>query len=159
MRPHPRIRKTIMWGGICLAVVCVALIALTPNRGWGVFRTTQTHAQSLRITEGAMVWDVTTFSRPAPTEQTYTHMFADRLPTSKVRWWFYPQSVRAGWRRDLPLWMPALASLIAAGFAWRLDTLARRRERMNACPSCGYDRTGLAPSSPCPECGTNAPQA
>lgn len=31
-------------------------------------------------------------------------------------------------------------------------TIRRRRVRRNLCPGCGYQRTGLAPSSPCPEC-------
>lgn len=34
--------------------------------------------------------------------------------------------------------------------AWR----HRRRERPDwACPSCSYDRTGIAVGAPCPECG------
>jgi hypothetical protein len=49
----------------------------------------------------------------------------------------------------IPLWAIALQCLVSAAAAWRLDTLARRRTRLNHCPTCNYDRTGL----PCPECG------
>jgi hypothetical protein len=38
----------------------------------------------------------------------------------------------------------------------RLDTLARRRARLNHCPTCNYDRTGLPAASRCPECGAVA---
>ncbi len=62
----------------------------------------------------------------------------------------------------LPLWPPAALSLLATATAWRLDTLARRRERVGFCPKCGYDRTGLvgvggAAGAVCPECGAGAP--
>jgi hypothetical protein len=33
---------------------------------------------------------------------------------------------------------------------------ARRRVRRGRCPSCGYDRAGLAEGSACPECGKGA---
>jgi hypothetical protein len=33
-------------------------------------------------------------------------------------------------------------------------TIRRRRVRRNVCPSCGYQRTGLVPDSPCPECSS-----
>ncbi len=49
-----------------------------------------------------------------------------------------------------------LLAAIPTALAWRLDTLARRREKLGACPSCGYDRAGLAFSAPCPECGNAA---
>ena len=38
---------------------------------------------------------------------------------------------------------------------WWLDIRARRRARkIGHCPHCRYDRTGLAPETPCPECGS-----
>ncbi|XVJ58526.1 MAG: hypothetical protein HEQ23_03645 [Tepidisphaera sp.] len=33
-------------------------------------------------------------------------------------------------------------------------TIRRRRVRRSLCPGCGYQRTGLAPDSPCPECAS-----
>jgi hypothetical protein len=64
---------------------------------------------------------------------------------------------------DLPalvLWPGfALNTLIYAALAWsvwRLPFAVRRyrRRRRGRCVKCGYDRTGLAPAAPCPECGT-----
>ncbi|MCC6969685.1 MAG: hypothetical protein IT434_05630 [Phycisphaerales bacterium] len=56
----------------------------------------------------------------------------------------------------LPLWIPWL---IALGFsAWFLRD--HRREKMRRmigrCPACGYDRSGLPQSAPCPECAAPA---
>jgi len=65
-----------------------------------------------------------------------------------------------GWYHDptcawltVPLWMPALGTLLGSAAAWRLDALARRRARLNLCPKCNYDRAGIAGDAKCPECG------
>jgi rubrerythrin len=42
---------------------------------------------------------------------------------------------------------------ITTALAWRLDTFARRRARLNLCPKCNYDRAGIAGDAKCPECG------
>ncbi len=56
----------------------------------------------------------------------------------------------------LPLWIPAALSAVPTAAAWHLHRLARRREhaaRTHRCPRCGYDLAGIAPATPCPECG------
>jgi rubrerythrin len=40
-----------------------------------------------------------------------------------------------------------------AAAAWYLEILARRA-RLNLCPKCKYDRTGIAAGAVCPECGS-----
>ena len=57
------------------------------------------------------------------------------------------------WAFSVPLWIPAAGALIFTAIVWRLDTLARRRARLNLCPKCHYDRAGLAAGAVCPECG------
>ena len=60
----------------------------------------------------------------------------------------------AAWGASIPIWN-ALALLVpATTLAWLFDTLARRRAHLNLCPACHYDRTGLPPQSPCPECAS-----
>ncbi|HVU64173.1 MAG TPA: hypothetical protein VHC70_09365 [Phycisphaerales bacterium] len=53
----------------------------------------------------------------------------------------------------MPLWLLAAAALGVAIAASAPELLARRRARLNLCPSCHYDRAGLAAGAKCPECG------
>ena len=57
----------------------------------------------------------------------------------------------------VPLWIPFLPFAVATGLFWLPDYIAAKRVRAGRCPSCGYDRRGLAPDAACPECGTPAP--
>ena len=81
-----------------------------------------------------------------------------------VRWWFRrlenpisraPGGVTVTWR--IPLWPFVLLTGVPG--VWML-VKTRRRTNPNACPACGYDRTGLPQSptgpAPCPECGKSA---
>lgn len=56
----------------------------------------------------------------------------------------------------LPLWplilLPAIP--IAVG-SFRLKR-SNTRLKSGSCPNCGYDRSGLQPSAPCPECSQKA---
>jgi hypothetical protein len=52
-----------------------------------------------------------------------------------------------------PLLFPAAVLAIPTFLAWSADVRARRLARLNHCPTCNYDRTGLPAASPCPECG------
>lgn len=45
------------------------------------------------------------------------------------------------------------AAAIGSGVAFVETIRALRRRKRGCCLWCGYDRSGLAPGSPCPECG------
>lgn len=55
----------------------------------------------------------------------------------------------------IPLWVLTFLTLLLTAAAWRLDILARRRERVGLCVKCGYSRAGLPLDTPCPECGVS----
>jgi hypothetical protein len=57
------------------------------------------------------------------------------------------------WYVRLPLWMPIAALALPTVFAWRSHRRRGARSAAEACPKCGYARTGLSPGTPCPECG------
>ena len=69
------------------------------------------------------------------------------------RWWFRTVSLPGFRVVHIPLWLPALLSLLATAAAWRADAKHLRRAREGLCPECGYDRAGLAAGAVCPECG------
>ena len=59
-----------------------------------------------------------------------------------------------------PLWTGLCLDTLLYALAWLALLLipptlrTRSRRRRNRCTHCNYDRTGLAPSAVCPECGT-----
>ena len=151
MKSHPRIRKTIKWGGaavtVMLAVVwifgactyfvcfCKAGAYISMSRGqFCVMRCTPD--SNLVHREDNLRW------LPLP-----------------IQWNFYwshspAKAFTSSWTLAVPLWAPVALVLPVTVFAWRLDTLARRRARLNLCPKCNYDRAGLASKdAKCPECG------
>ncbi|HMN41800.1 MAG TPA: hypothetical protein PKE29_13220 [Phycisphaerales bacterium] len=60
------------------------------------------------------------------------------------------------WYLELPLWIPFAGAAAIAALAWRTHLRPRSPAELAACPACGYDLRGLAPSAPCPECGATA---
>ncbi|CAG0991473.1 hypothetical protein PHYC_02322 [Phycisphaerales bacterium] len=52
--------------------------------------------------------------------------------------------------RAVPLWVPSLLLAAVSALLWRSHL---RDRRANNCPECNYPLSGLAPGSPCPECG------
>jgi hypothetical protein len=63
-------------------------------------------------------------------------------------WSIRPNSALIGF----PHWLPISLFLVPSSTVLVLDARKRRRSP-TACTHCGYDRSGLAPGSPCPECG------
>lgn len=55
---------------------------------------------------------------------------------------------------SIPLWMLFVPLSALSVALWRFDSRATQREATHRCPACTYPRTGLTPTSPCPECGT-----
>ena len=159
MRPHPRIRKTIKCGGAALTVLLVVVWIGSAWWAVGWQPTDYTHIEveygQLRIshTEGWVARSEASLSVRRSCD------FYEAVPRPRLRPWPL-------WRNDagrfalfevyIPLWMLGAVTFVPTALAFRLDTLARRRERMNLCAKCHYDRTGLAAEVVCPECGAAA---
>ncbi|HMN40287.1 MAG TPA: hypothetical protein PKE29_05540 [Phycisphaerales bacterium] len=147
MRSHPRIRKTIKWvrgGG---AAVTVPLVVVWIGSGWWAFgHNANSGYGSVWIRSGALavsVWHLAGRAQHAPLPLA---LRGRRFVSHRESFhWLYSYSdyptVDERW--EIPLWPVVLASIVTTALAWRLDTLARRRERLGLCPKCRYDRAGL----------------
>jgi len=82
---------------------------------------------------------------------------------STARWMLVPtmdlsQPPSMGWSGSMtiPFWLVAVVTAIPTVFIARWY---KRTGPRGLCPTCHYPRTGLTPTSPCPECGTPAPSS
>jgi hypothetical protein len=148
--PTPRIRKAIKWGGLAVALLCAAAWGITWRWKLGYARSP---GPLVVLMEGAAGggW------REGPLLPAETGLFATARGEHAMAWWGFWYCDGAGWILSTPLWVPALLSAAAGAAAWRLDVRARRPGAPVVCPGCLYDRAGLAPSAPCPECAAPPP--
>ncbi len=70
-------------------------------------------------------------------------------------WWYTWVSLKRLWFLQIPLWVPLVATTSVAAFCWHRRIWVS--SHLNRCPTCKYDRAGLAPAAPCPECHSAAP--
>ncbi len=150
------IRKTVKWGGLVVGIA-LAIVFVVTWRRWCMVHWQPTAAvvYCLEVSSGnfiydhAAAWDSTLAGGPP-----YWNWNVRDEPN--VFWWPWKLQTPSVLRLGLPLWIPSLAALTTSALAWRLDHIANRRAKTDACPKCSYDRAGLAPAAPCPECGAPA---
>ena len=149
VKPHPRIRKFLKWGGVVGSIV---LCTVWIGSAFVECGYEDPYRHLLYLYEG---------------EFSYYHIsLTDKSSGGVLKWNSHPYSglrwlpkhgpTNLGWFVVLPLWPFVLVSTATTAAAWRMDTLAQRRKRFGGCPACGYDRAGLAADAPCPECNTKA---
>jgi hypothetical protein len=157
MKPHPRplyIRKAIKWG---CAATTVFLVVVWIGSGWWKPMWIETRAGDLEIDRGRVCFQSSDFlDYPTDWPQNAWPRGVMELPKFRIEWGVTIKIGGAKREIAIPLWMFALLAGAVTAFAWRLDTLARRRALLNLCPKCHYDRTGLTGGlgAVCPECGT-----
>jgi hypothetical protein len=145
MKPHPRIRKTIKWGG---AAAILLLLVVWLGSGWGRLLWQTQGWWRFVVARGRIV---VTHSDPAVNKSSPQVDFG--AGEFRWEWRYFRTSAGGGWAVALPLWWPLPFLAVGTAAAWRLDTVARRRVRLNLCPKCNYDRAGIAADAKCPECG------
>jgi hypothetical protein len=147
MQPHPRIRKTIKWGG---AAVTVLLVVVWIASGWAAVGWYGESGFGVRIGEGGLQVGryPTVWPGGASLPQGLTW---DRSESAAFSPGFMSDGISA--HAFVPLWIMFAIVLAPTVFAWRLDARARPRARLNLCQKCAYDRAGLASPAKCPECG------
>ncbi len=160
MKPHPRIRKTIKWGGAVVTVLLVVVwvgsgrMSLYWMNGRGFMANVNRGLIQLHYPAGGFIGSVLQASpRASNLPPALEPMWAKEVHEWDLLCWvqWHDGQYRNG--RGIPIWIAVLGALSLTSIAWRLDTLARRRTRLNLCPKCNYDRTGLVGGAVCPECG------
>ncbi len=172
MKPHPPIRKTIKWGGAAVTVLVVVVWILNewPRNVLGrqtnwwrmpyswrephVWRHVHTGSNTIffgGLVQGRVVVGRQTVGWWILNSRPYFGDTSDWYPFDGKKWLVWKDSTT--WAGGAPLWVFIAICAFGTGWAWRLDTLARRRERLNLCSQCNYDRAGLAIGAACPECG------
>lgn len=149
MKPHPRIRKTVKWGGTALTVLLVALWILC---AWYNLGYIDSVGRGAVLADGRIILLHNREVKFLGSGLTgWTASLSEEYP--RINWWFdfsFEEPITGG---AIPLWLPTGFTLLATAAAWRAEGIVRRRTRGSLCGTCGYDRAGLAKGSPCPECG------
>ena len=156
MRPHPRIRAAVQWGGLFLTLLLAAAWLVSVR--WCV----AVSAGPIEVSLGSGVigvgWEEP-WSWPGG-------LFWGVASAEPLTWWFgFEQTTfwinvnragppPAGWtptlthtRVSAPIWCLALLSAVSSVAGWRAA-------RQGMCDRCSYPRAGLAVGAPCPECGS-----
>jgi hypothetical protein len=143
MKPHPRIRKTIKWGG---AAVTVLLLVVWIGSGW--FYSIRAARIAIGCAHGSLVVAPNGDGRSMPTWWWGWHFY--RIPAGFDLWFSY----KGEYDWSVPLWVLIAPLGASTALAWRADARAHNaRARLNLCPKCNYDRAGIAADANCPECG------
>ncbi len=121
MKPHPRIRKTVKWGG---ALLTVLLVVVWVGSDWrdavyrnkhGFIRVVQGGVRVLRVGPGD------TWGGPQGWSCS-THPL-------RFLWWPYVRRESSLVNMFIPLWPLALMTLMGSATAWWLDSRASRLAR------------------------------
>ncbi len=146
MAKRAGIRKMVKWGGLAVSVL-LAVAWVGSCWYWAGWRTPGDGA--IGVADGLLVVREPLWPLGLGGDGPFT---LDALPL-KMEWWFVSESSGRHSITGVPLWIPLLIAAGATAAAWRADTRERRRQRVGACPACGYDRRGLEVGRVCPECG------
>ena len=146
MRSRSRLRTAVKWGG---AALCAVLLVVWIGSPMYCVRAEGSRLLS-RIQNGHA--DIAIGRSMVGGEHGVSiESVPDEYRTFPIG--FYAGRNNRFWWVQIPLWAPLLAVLVPTVVAWRRDSTARRRPTA-ASPRCGYDRAGIAPDGPCPECGS-----
>lgn len=155
-RPSRWTNRFIRW---CGAVICLALIALyAANLRWqaGAYLG-HTDRWLVILTDGCI--SIAKRDPGAPLMKYEPHWWVNRVyARPHWQWWFfYSRASRSGGQQTtyagVPLWFVLLLAAAPTSAAWIRDRRHSAWLRTGACPVCGYDLSGLAPTASCPECG------
>ena len=171
-RPRPRLNAALRWGGAAAALAILALLVVSRWSALTIHASfSHSRAFAASLASGCLILESTGIgyadeapAPPGPAGPAFNitrHSCWTKSLEPYLDLWFSRgertlHSMADGptaTLRDfaIPLWSIALIPATLSALAWR-----RRPRATTACP-CGYDRAGLPPGAPCPECAAAAP--
>lgn len=146
MRPHPRIRKTIKWGG---ALVVLLSLACWVGSAW-VWVDYVGDRALVMLDFGRVSLTVYGDDQDPDGPGWYVRV-AGPQHRGRFAWGFERINPwRDAVRYYCPLWVPVMLCACPTAFAWWRD---RRWRAAGHCPGCRYNLSGLPAGAVCPECG------
>ena len=146
MNPHPRMRKSIKWGGAVVTVLVVlAMLSSARNLGGQVWAWKS--GWWVRLDFG-----VVEVGKVVPAPPQFDPAFVWPFGVHERDEWMMYCVVREDY--SIHFWPLLFIAPAASCVALLLDMRADRQHRAGLCSKCHYDRTGLASGAICPECGT-----
>jgi hypothetical protein len=139
-------RRLVLWA--CGLIFVLSAAGWVFTRFYQVLLFPSRHTGFQLIRGSVEFWFNSALQGPGPSDQALA-------PALQLPWDWFP-SVGFGINPtafviDVPLWLTAFLSATVALMVWRPWRL---RIGEGCCPSCNYDRAGLAADAKCPECGT-----
>jgi hypothetical protein len=149
MKPHPRIRKGIKWGGVVVTLLLTmiwiestwwcAVCRVWSDVGIGVVSGQIRAVRSRNISIRSALYRAPVGE---PFEWSCRYILPNRI--DKYRFWMI----------FFPIWPLILVVAVVTLIAWRSEILADR-DGVNLCSKCRYNRAGIAGDARCPECGAS----
>jgi hypothetical protein len=141
----PRVFRAAGWISGALCVIAALCWAISPWVDVLIWRTNPPHCYEVHSILGCII---AAEGGHGPHVGIRTGQFWRDPDWS---WWFH-------YTRDDILIIPLWSIFLATGAASLSLVRAARSiaKRPGLCHSCGYDRRGLPPDSPCPECGSTS---
>ncbi len=159
-RRRHRLERAARWGCTALAVLLAGIWGFSSRRSLLCISPASTAGQYVAcIVHGGILYLEFGQERQPGGSRSWALSIETNYPKGRSVWiheWL-PGVVRdpTFWGLSAPLWIPFVVIVVASVWLW--VRFLHRRTRVRAglvCPECLYSRLGLAPSAPCPECGT-----
>ncbi|MGH7132666.1 MAG: hypothetical protein ACREJO_12040 [Phycisphaerales bacterium] len=166
--PTARKRRLLGWTFLTSALL-ITLIFIVSRWCWSGYVSTNwsTWCSSGELTIATPAWNIFggtgLQTKSAPSGASWSWRFAEPDPFDlaipPIRDFNlgiarYRTFARGNTFFDILLWPPALAALLAGVTLLYSARRAERHASLGLCPNCRYNLAGLAPNTPCPECGS-----
>ena len=142
------LRVTMLAKWACVSATVVLLLFWVTSGWYGLSWINGSGSTDVAVICGKLV--VHRWTPHTPKETWHIWNISQTGHAPQWQWWFSANTESVG----LPLWLPLLMTGIGGGLLWKSELRSERKRRAGLCPSCGYDRRGLAADAKCPECGT-----